>query len=282
MKLTTVIALTVGMALFTGCSGFQVLNFASPSRGNARITDLPYGTQPRQKLDVYRPQAAAPGARVIIFFYGGSWRSGNKADYRFVADALTARGFVVVVPDYRLYPAAIFPAFVEDGAAAILWVHDNISQFDGDPTQLYLMGHSAGAHIAAMLTLDARYLKAVGLDRNVIRATAGLSGPYDFVPTESDRAVFGLHPNAATPTIQPITYVDGEEPPMLLLHGLRDKTVEPANASRLAARIREAGGEVDCIFYPDRAHASVIIALAWPFRWLAPVLDDVTQYFQQH
>ena len=282
MKFTLVTASTLGMTLLTGCSGLQVLNATSPSRGNVRTKDVAFGDQPRQKLDVYRPKKAAPGAKVIIFFYGGSWRSGHKADYRFVADALTSRGFMVVLPDYRLYPEVIFPAFVEDGAASVRWVHDHIAKFGGDPNQLYLMGHSAGAHLAAMLTLDARFLKAVGLDRNAIRATAGLSGPYDFVPTESNRAVFGLRPDDATQTIQPIHYVDGQAPPMLLLQGLKDKTVEPGNAFRLAARIREAGGKVDCRAYPDRAHASVVVALAWPFRWLAPVLDDVTRYFNQH
>ena len=282
MKLILAIACSLGTALLTGCSGFQVLNSLSSSRGNIRTNDRAYGDQPRQKLDVYRPQHVAPGAKTIIFFYGGAWRDGHKADYRFVADALTSRGFIVVVPDYRVYPAVTFPKFVEDGAAAVRWVHDHITEFNGDPKQIYLMGHSAGAHLAAMLALDAHYLKNVGLERNVIRAMAGLSGPYDFVPAKPEREVFGLKPDDSPLPILPVHYADGHAPPMLLLHGLDDQTVGPANTTRLAARIREAGGEVECILYPSRAHASMVVALVGPFRWLAPVLDDVSRYFEQH
>ncbi len=282
MKSVFAIGLALVMTLHSGCTGFQVLNSTVPRHGYARSSDLSYGNQSRQKLDVYRPKHAPAVAKVVIFFYGGSWRAGNKADYRFVAEALTARGFLVVLPDYRLYPAVTFPAFVSDAAAAVRWTHDNIKTFGGDANCIYLMGHSAGAHIAASLTLDQYYLEAVGLGRTAIRATAGLSGPYDFIPGESDRAVFDLGPSDSPQAIGPINFVDGHAPPMLLIHGLRDQTVEPGNASRLAARIRAAGGEVECIAYPRRAHAAVVMAFAWPFRGLAPVLDDVINYFDEH
>lgn len=274
------------MAAFglSGCTGLQLLNATVSHRGYVRTTDIAYGADPRQKLEVYLPKKMAPNAKVVVFFYGGSWRNGSKTDYRFVAQALTSRGFIVVLPDYRVYPQVVFPAFVEDGAAAVRWVRDNITTYGGDTNQIYLMGHSAGAHIAALLTLDARYLKAVGLERSVIRATAALSGPYDFTPSARDRLVFGLETNETSidPNIEPITFVDGKEPPMLLVQGLRDKIVAPANATNLAARIRMLHGEVECITYPKRGHASVVVALAGPYRWLAPVLEDVTNFFDGH
>jgi acetyl esterase/lipase len=226
-----------------------------------------------------------PNAKgTIPFFYGGSWRDGSKTDYRFVAQALTSREFVVVLPDYRLYPQVTFPAFVQNGASAVRWVGDNISTYGGDTNHLYLMGHSAGSHIAALLTLDAHYLKAVGLDRNAIRAMATLSGPYDFTPNLRDRPVFGMATNqtAINPNIEPITFVDGKEPPMLLVQGLRDKIVSPTNAVNLAARIRKAGGAVELITYPKRGHASMLVALASPYHWLAPVLKDVTDFIDRH
>jgi len=268
----------------TGCTGIQALNATVYQGGYRRTVDLAYGTDPRQKLDVYCPKSVAPNARVVIFFYGGEWCSGSKADYRFVASALTSRGFIVVLPDYRLYPAVTFPAFVQDGAAAIRWTHDHIAAFGGDTNQLYLMGHSAGSHIAALLTLDGQYLKAVGLDRSVIRASATLSGPYDFTPNPWDRPVFNQPTNATAidPQIEPITFVDGKEPPMLLVQGLKDAIVSPSNAEHLAARIRQMGGEVEYITYPNRGHASVVVALAAPYQWLAPVLDDVTRFFNKH
>jgi acetyl esterase/lipase len=221
---------------------------------------------------------------VVIFFYGGSWRHGRKENYRFVAQALTSRGFVVALPDYRVYPQVTFPDFVEDGASAVRWVRDNIAKYGGDTNRLYLMGHSAGAHIAALLTLDPHYLADVGLNRGVVRATATLSGPYDFIPSLSDRPVFDIPTNALAinPNIEPITFVDGKEPPILLVQGLRDKVVAPSNAANLAARIREKGGQVKYITYPKRAHASVIVAMATPFHRLAPVLDDVVEFFNSH
>jgi acetyl esterase/lipase len=268
----------------TGCTSLQLLNATVSHRGYVRTTDISYGADPRQKLDVYLPKKMMPPAKVVIFFYGGSWRGGSKTDYRFVAQALTSRGFIVVLPDYRVYPQVIFPAFVEDGAAAVRWVRDNISTYGGDTNHLHLMGHSAGSHIAALLTLDASYLKAVGLKRNVIRATATLSGPYDFTPHPLDRPVFGMGTNetAINSNIEPITFVDGKEPPMLLVQGLRDNIVAPSNAVSLAARIRETGGEVEYIAYPKRGHAAVVMALAWPYQWLAPVLDNVTDYFNRY
>ncbi len=271
------------LSMLAGCSGPDVLNALVPNCGYQRTTDLAYGHQLRQKLDVYRPTKSA-GAPVVIFFYGGHWQNGEKADYRFVAQALTSRGFVCVLPDYRFYPQITFPAFVQDGAAAVRWVHENISRFGGDQQKIYLMGHSAGAYIAVLLTLDGHYLKDVGLDRNAIRATAGLSGPYDFVPLLEDKAVFGMGPTDSTPDprIEPIHFVDGHAPPILLLHGLKDKTVDSGNSARLEAKIRAAGGAVKYIAYPDRAHVGVVLALAWPFRWLDPVLDDTVKFFDEH
>jgi acetyl esterase/lipase len=284
-------ALTTG-----GCTDFDLLDAAVPDCGYVRTRDVSYGPLPRQKLDVYRPTRPVPaappgtggrssaraGARVVVFFHGGAWRAGDKDDYRFVGQALASRGFVVVLPNYRLYPLASFPAFVEDAALAVRWARDNAAQFGGDPDHLYLMGHSAGAHIGALLTLDGRYLQAVGLDRSALRGTAALSGPYDFDPAPDDRALFGMKQTDAAPPvrIEPIRFVDGREPPMLLIHGLKDKVVGPEQAERLAERIRAAGGEVRLIEYPDRAHVGVVLALAWPFRWLAPVLDDCTAFFR--
>jgi acetyl esterase/lipase len=266
-----------------GCTRFDLLNATIPSCGYLRTSDIAYGPQPRQKLDVYRPSGTAPAAGVVIFFYGGDWQTGSKADYRFAAQALASRGFVAVMPDYRLYPRVTFPAFVQDGALAVRWAHDNAGRFGGDPSRVYLMGHSAGAYIAVMLTLDAKYLKDVGLDRSAIRATAGLSGPYDFVPPPDDRGAFAMagDDTVPDPRIEPIHFVDGHAPPLLLVQGLKDTTVGPENATNLAARVRQAGGKVRTIFYPDRDHVGVVLSLAWPFRWLAPTLRDTTVFFEE-
>ncbi|HEX4055537.1 MAG TPA: alpha/beta hydrolase [Tepidisphaeraceae bacterium] len=267
----------------TGCTRFDILNATIPSCGYIRTSNLPYANLPRQKLDVYVPRHAKSNTPTVVFFYGGDWQNGNKTDYRFVAQAITSKGFIAVLPDYRLYPSVTFPAFVNDAALAVRWVHDHITKFGGDPRLVFLAGHSAGAHIVALLTLDKRYLQHVGLHRNVIRATAGLSGPYDFVPSPPDRGVFSMPLTDTTPPpdIEPINFVDGSAPPMLLIQGLADPTVNPSNATELAAKIRAAGGTVRCITYPGVGHVAVVLSFAWPFRCLAPTLRDVMNYFKQ-
>ncbi len=106
-----------------------------------------------------------------------------------MAKALARRGYVAVLPDYRIYPQARYPDFLDDGARAVRWAKDNATRFGGDPQKLFLMGHSAGAHIAAMLALDATWLQKVGLvPGRDIAGLIGISGPYDFLPLQGRNA----------------------------------------------------------------------------------------------
>jgi acetyl esterase/lipase len=271
--------------LAPGCTRFQMLDATVPRWGYHRTSDVAYGDHPRQRLDVYVPAGATADkpASVVVFFYGGYWQYGSKADYRFVGQALAEKGFVAVLSDYRLYPDVLFPSWVDDGAAAVRWTRDHVARFGGDPNGLFLMGHSAGAHTAALLTLDERYLKKVGLDLSAVRATASLSGPYDFVPGPDVRRVFGMamsddKPDART---QPVTFARAGAPPLLLLHGEKDDVCGPENATALAARIRAVGGRAETILYPSLGHAGVAQALAWSFRWRGPVLRDAVEFFRR-
>ena len=183
---------------------------------------ISYGTEARQVLDVYSPAPQSERPPIVVFFYGGSWQDGNRGEYRFVADALTSRGYITVVPDYRVYPEYRFPAFVEDGARAFRWVLDHAEEIGGDPERVYLMGHSAGAHIAAMLALDERYLLDAGVPEGSLAGTIALAGPYAFYPSRTANVapVFAHLPDEDL--ARPITFVDGNEPPFLLLHGAED------------------------------------------------------------
>ncbi len=268
-----------------GCSAFDLINAPIPRWGYESGKDIPYGFAERQKLDVYRPinvsEDVKVGAPVVIFFYGGGWRRGEKEDYRFVAEALVSSGFIVVLPDYRVYPEAVFPGFVEDGALAVRWVKRNIARYGGDPRRVYLMGHSAGAHIVALLTLDERYLKGAGLERGDIRASVGIAGPYDFQPYAEDHVIFNMAAEVGTkrnPRVQPVNFVDGHAPPMLLMHGLKDDLVDPANSIELAAAIQKAGGEVRLVTYSGMDHRYVLMAMAWQFGWLGPVREDLLDF----
>ncbi|CAN5425965.1 hypothetical protein BH10PLA1_BH10PLA1_11380 [soil metagenome] len=278
---TNVQLLTVLLAsLLTGCTKYDALDLLIPPIPYWRTRNLAYGRLARQKLDVYQPWQQKPNAKVVVFFYGGEWQAGEKAGYRFVAQGLASRGFIVVIPDYRYYPEVTFPGFVEDCALSVKWTHDNIAKYGGDPTHVFLVGHSAGAHIAALLNFDDHYLRDVGLDSHAIRATAALSGPYDFMPWEEDRGIFNMSrtDTKPNPQIEPINFVTPHAPPILLLHGLQDEVVSVGNVRRMAAQIAAAGGKVNTIIYPDRAHVTIAMALAFPFRWLAPVLDDTVAY----
>ncbi len=231
---------------------------------------------------MYRPRGMKAGVPrpVVVFFYGGAWRGGEKGDYRFVAEALSDEGFVVVVPDYRLYPEAMFPSQVQDGALAVRWVWDHAAEIGADRRRLFLMGHSAGGHTAAMLACDGEYLSALGMKRGDICGVAGLAGPYDFLPRVEDLPVFGLAEQRKESRFEPIAFVDGDEPPMLLLQGTADDVVFPDNATNFAQRIRKCGGSARLIEYRGRGHVGILLALAWPFRWLDPVRRDVVAFFR--
>ncbi|WP_210359454.1 alpha/beta hydrolase [Sphingomonas beigongshangi] len=277
------IAIRAGVALLAGlaacgCSPLGLFDTLVPKDGGvAKVgADIAYGDAPRQTLDVYAPRRAANRAMpTLVFFYGGSWNSGTRTGYAFVGRALAAQGFVVVVPDYRLVPAVRYPTFVEDGAAAVRWTRAHAAQFGGDPGRIVLMGHSAGAYIAAMLAVDDRWLRA---DRAAIKGFIGLAGPYDFAPFDVDasRAAFGAWPRPAD--TQPVTWAGTGDPPSLLLVGADDTVVRPRNSEALAARLRAGGVAVDVRSYPNIGHVGLLLALARPFRGRAPVLRDVAAF----
>ncbi|MCS0503290.1 alpha/beta hydrolase [Ancylobacter mangrovi] len=257
------------------------LNTLSRLEDVVATTGLAYADGPRHGIDVYAPRGASEGTGrpVVVFFYGGGWEEGERALYRFVGAALASRGIVTFIPDYRVYPEVRFPDFLKDGARAVRWVRDHAARFGGDPARLVLAGHSAGAHIAAMLTFDPQWLAGEGLDaRRDVAGLAGIAGPYDFLPLHSAtlKAIFGPEPERALS--QPINFVTGREAPAFLATGANDDTVEPANTQRLAARIRERGGRVTTRVYPRVDHRTVLGAFAWPLRLLAPVLDDVSVF----
>lgn len=274
------VALTPLLTLFaTACSPVTALNALAPSRGIVEQSDA-YLPGPRHDLDVYAPaRGTAPADRpVVVFFYGGGWEDGDRAMYRFVGAELAAHGIVAVIPDYRLYPEVVFPAFMQDAAHAVAWARDHAAQFGGDPQRLFLMGHSAGGQIATLLALDSEYLKAAGVDGKDIRGVVGLAGPYDFLPLQSPtlKTIFGPEPERWRS--QPIDFVEPGAPPMLLLAGSDDHTVDPGNTLRLAARLRVAGDQVTATIYPSVTHKTLIGAFAPALTFLAPTRRDVLDF----
>jgi acetyl esterase/lipase len=241
---------------------------------------IAYAARARQTLDVCRPIGAA-SAPVVVFFYGGGWRSGRKGLYRYVAKALARRGYVAVVPDYRIYPEVRYPEFIEDAALAVRWVKDNIGRFGGDPATVFLQGHSAGAHIAAMLAIDGRWLQQVELSpHRDIAGLIGLAGPYDYLPLRDEtlKVIFG---GADRQETQPIFHVSPGAPPALLLTGSNDRLVEPGNATRLAVRLRAAGNQATVRIYPGVGHYLIVAALAPLLQRLVPVWSHIDGFIAE-
>lgn len=261
-----------------GCSPLAIINGLAPA-DTYRLSDgVAYGPHSRQRLDIYQPVHAAAAAPVVVFFYGGNWASGQRADYRFVGEALASKGYVAVLADYRLYPEVRFPGFLEDCALAVQWAFAHVAQYGGDPQRVFVMGHSAGAYNAAMLAIAPQYLRATGIKPQQLRGLITLAGPFDFLPLQSNvtKAVFGFPDTAIT--TQPIHYVTAAVPPALLITGSNDDVVDPGNSVRLAARLREHGATVREIVYPNVGHRTLVGALAAPLRSLAPVLNDVAGF----
>jgi acetyl esterase/lipase len=267
-------------ATLAACSraSFVIANAPTYFGSYRQAAALQYGQDPRQMLDVYSPEDAAKHP-VVIFFYGGSWTAGERSDYRFVGAALAARGFVAVLPDYRLYPAVKFPRFVEDGAKAVAWVQIHASEFGGDPDRLVLMGHSAGAHMAAFLALNDTYLAKAGVRPGSIVGLVGLSGPYA-LDSNSDtlRATFG---KPYTPADwQPVQFASDRSPPTLLLHGLADTVVHPAHAEKLRDALMAHKVHVETHLYPDRDHTDTIASFSLAKRRRTSSLDETIKFLR--
>lgn len=264
----------------------KTLNLADRllTNGQARqIADgQAYGRGERQMLDIWAPMAASAPLPVVIFFYGGSWEGGERADYGFVGRALAAQGFLVVIPDYRLSPKAHFPDFIEDSAAAVAWFQQHAAAYGGDPSRIALMGHSAGAYNAAMLALDPQWLRRAGGDADAVRGLASLAGPFDFLPMEkggaAERAMGRYRPLANT---QPIQFARADAPPLWLASGADDDMVGARNSKALAAAVQQLGGQAELQIYPNMGHAAILMALSQPFRGTGHVLDDAADFLRR-
>ncbi|WP_293680277.1 alpha/beta hydrolase [uncultured Phenylobacterium sp.] len=273
-------------SLTTACSPLSMFATLSPKDPASILgRSEAYGAHPRQRLDVYAPprsRGAAGEAPLAMFFYGGSWDSGRRQDYNWVGRALASRGFVTVVADYRLYPEVKYPDFLVDAAQAVRWTADNAARYGADPGRIVLVGHSAGAYNAAMLALDGRYLRAAGVEPSHVKAFAGLSGPYDFLPLQGaiTNRVFGH--SADLPATQPTAYASAASPPAFLATGDADDTVWPKNTVALARALRAAGVAVEERHYAGVDHVRMVLALSRPLRGHAPVLDDMTAFLRRH
>jgi acetyl esterase/lipase len=265
----------------TACSKLMFLAANVPASFGSyrRHADIPYGPGASRSLDVYVPEEPAQGPRpLVVFWYGGRWTTGDKHDYKFVGAALAGLGYVAVLPNYRHYPEVKLAGFMDDAARAASWAVDHAAEFGADPNRLFTMGHSAGGHIAALVTLNQGYFRAMGREAPRIAGLIGLSGVYDFLPlTDPDlQDMFG--PPERYPDSQPIHFVRPDAPPTLLFHGLADDTVWPKNSINLAAALEAQGVPVTLDLFEKLRHADTVAALSIPARRRAPTLADIAAF----
>ena len=257
------------------------INILTPSSTYHLSKDIAYGSSPREMLDIYTPKTTAPknGWPVVVFFYGGTWVSGDRASYRFLGEALASRGVLTLIADYRLYPEVRYPDFLIDCAKALAFGLEQANKLGGDPKRVFVMGHSAGAYNAAMLALDPRWLASTGHNPGELAGWIGLAGPYDFLPiTDLDARPVFFYPNYPAGS-QPIDYASASSPRSFLGVGLTDNLVNPnRNTLGLARRLQDAHVPVSLHQYSRANHVTLLGAISRPLRWLEPVLDDVMAF----
>ena len=246
----------------SGCTTIQLGAANLIETAEVPRTEVAYGEGPRQRYDVYHAldslgRPLTTPAPVVIFVHGGSWESGDKRGYAWVGEALAQLGFVAVLPNYGLMPGTRFPDFVEDVARAVTHARARVAEWGGDTARVVLMGHSAGAHLAALVAYDARYLAKQGTTPAILSGFVGLSGPYDFLfDTPLLRRTFA-GPPAREYDALPVHFVTPRSLRTLLVMGNDDRTVNPRNTRSLAAALRQAAVPVEELWVPGTHGVSV-------------------------
>ncbi|HTI79739.1 MAG TPA: alpha/beta hydrolase [Acetobacteraceae bacterium] len=273
----------VVLAIFHFWSPLDALNKLAPIDKVTVLHDVRYGDGPHHTLDIYLPKQANATMPVVVYFFGSAWFTGSKDWYQFIGVGLAETGVIVAMPDYRAYPDVPSPGFMDDAAAATVWVRSHIATFGGDPRRVFLAGHSSGAHIAALLALDPEYLRSVNMTPGDICAVVGVSGPYDYEAPRSVpkylaeyEQVFGDPSHWAS--VSPIRYATKHAPPMLLMAGTDDRGVDPDHSVRLATRLQSVGAHADAILYPGLNHQGMVLAFSDMLDFLAPVRADIRRF----
>lgn len=259
-------------------SGIGFLNGITRKDFSAQY-NIAYGQDTRQKLDIYQPLHLTNSnpRPVILFVHGGSWEEGNKDDYLFVGESFTRAGYVTVVMNYRLAPVHKYPDYVQDTARAIQWINQNISRYGGNPQQLVVMGHSAGAFNAVEAVDNPRWLIEVNVPVSSIKAVVGIAGPYSYdFRTDSTRDAFPA--NAVPDQVMPDRHVRTDAPPHLLLVGSKDQRVKPANAQKMHAALQARQIPVQLQTVEGANHISIMAAVATRLSWYKSTREQILDY----
>jgi acetyl esterase/lipase len=241
-----------------------------------------FGSGKGDRLDVYAPVGADGEAPVVVFAHSGWPSTPDRRRFAVIGNILASRGFVTVIPDYRSCFSARYPAFLQDIAAATAWAKANTPAYGGDPSRLFLVGHSSGAYTCAMLALDGRWLEGAGLSASDLRGVVGISGVYNFLPSADPRLTDAFGEDDAEPSLMPMKHARAEAPPMLLVAGAKDHRDPNQNSGRLAAALRTAGARVSEIRYPKLGDCHGLHGLAGSLQFRGIALEEVERFIRLH
>lgn len=271
------VAVALGIALFV-TRDRTLLRLMHPAASVSEVHDIPYvtGGGHKQQLDLYLPQNAA-NIPMVLFVHGGYWTSGDRnyvapatGLYGSVGRALAGRGIGVAVMSYRLVPEATVEQQIQDVRSAFVWLRAHAAEHGGNPARVFLMGHSAGAHLVNMLTSDRTYLEAVGMSPKDIRGTITLSGIVDLVHMRdandadfNERVtfrVFGTE-EAALVRYTPGTHVGSDTPPFLILLGENDFPYLFPETEAAVAKLRGFGHAPEYAVVRGNRHMDMVLQL---------------------
>ncbi len=261
-----------------------IVNRAAAFQSFQHYQSVHYGQARAQQMDIFRPDAKSEKLLpVVVFFYGGCWGACShlkKEDYAFVAESFSSNRIVAVVPDYRVYPDVNFNEIMNDASSLVEWVHSHIQDYGGDPKQIFLMGHSSGAHLAAMLAVNRQYLAPQTYGD--IKGFIGLAGPYNFLPFDEDYMPILFGSLASPADSQPIHFIDGTQPPLLLMHGATDTRVKPSNAETMAKKALDVGGNIEKHIYEDIDHAAIVGEFSILLRNKSQIFSDTLDFIKKY
>jgi arylformamidase len=235
--------------------------------------DIAYGDHPAQKLDLYQPSQAEPragsGSPIMIYIHGGGWRKGDKARVGQKAEFFTGKGWLFISANYRLIPEGKHPNNVQDVASAIAWAHERAAEHGGDSDRIFIMGHSAGCHLVALVATDQRYLEKAGRSLDIVKGVIALdTQAYDLpkliaeTPSALYAQVFGKDP-AVHRDASPLQHVakDKNIPPFLICYssgmGRRPNSKRPIYANAFGNALRAAGVTAEVVDGSDRNHGEI-------------------------
>lgn len=238
-------------------SGYHAKSFEFKSHADV-FSDIPYGEDPRQILDIYAHEEGEKPFPVLVFFHGGKWMANSKDTFSLIGEPYLENGIMFVPVNYRLAPKHPYPAAVHDCESAVKWIYENIGRYNGDPKRIVLSGHSAGAHLCSLITAKDGWIKEEGLPQDIIKGCVVISGPTDLSGIRYRELRSFVPKKSLLYEASPVNYVKEGLPPFVVVYGTGDFMVPRNIPEAFIAKLREHDVDVADIKLPMRTHLQAL------------------------